>query len=229
LLAFVVVSSSCSSGSNVAEEETPEPKGPCQTSPPEDVDEDSGASDNFGRPPTGDYTYEFCGLGGTEVRSGTKLKERVTREGELDLVEVTTSVNDNIRRIVLRWEQKRVVQLINGTVISGIGRRCNYDPPLEILHIPIRVESFPSQETDARLCKGRVEVSVLGRQTIRDANDREWSTWVIEVDSEGQSQTDQEKHWFAPELARDIRIETTTEKPDSVNQTAQLLMSYPGS
>jgi hypothetical protein len=229
LLAVLVVFSACSSDADVGEEETPEPKGPCQTSPPSDLEEDSGASDDIRRPATGDYVYEFCGLGGTDVPSGTKLKENLAREGDLDSIEVSTNINRNLRRIVLRWEEGRVLQLINGTIIAGRGRRCTYDPPLEILHIPIRVESFAQQDTDPSLCRGRVDVSVLGRQSVRDGEGRRWTTWVIEVNSEAPSQTEQERHWFAPDLGRDVRVETTTEKADVVNQTAQLLLSYPGS
>jgi hypothetical protein len=120
------------------------------------------------------------------------------------------------------------VQLFNAIVIGGRERRCTYNPPLEIIHSPIRVESFPRQETGA-LCRGTVDVTVLGRQSVRDANGRTWPTWVIEIASKNGSQTDQEKHWFSPELGRDIRSETATEKIDVVDQTAQLLRSYPGS
>lgn len=228
LATTLLVLSSCASDGDL-EEETSEPRSACETSPPEELDEGSGASANVKRPTPGAYLYDICGLGGTPVQSGTRLTEKIGREGDIDSIEITTNVNDNVRRVLLRWEENRVVQLINGTVIRGVGRRCTYDPPLEILHIPMRAETFPEQQSDPTRCQGKINIAVLGRQGVRDATGRTWQTWVIELNGEKEAQTEQEKHWFSPDLGRDIRIEVSTERRDSVNQTAQLLRRYPGS
>jgi hypothetical protein len=229
MLVMLFTLSSCSSDTKVVEEEAPS-KTSCQTSPASDSgQEETGASENVTRPRVGDYVYDFCGLGDTHVPAGTKFKEHLTTDGDLYTIEVTNNLNGNSRRYQIRWEGNRVVQTSNATTIGGQRRACEYQPPLEILHVPIRVESFASQKTDAALCAGTVDVTVLGRQSVRDASRRKWSTWVIEISTRSGARTDEERHWFSTELGRDIRLETRTEESGKTDQTAQLLRSYPGS
>jgi hypothetical protein len=119
-----------------------------------------------------------------------------------------------------------VLQLSNETFINDERHACVYDPPLEVLHNPMQVEDFSTQSTATPDCRETVDVSVVGRDSVKDATGRAWSTWVVEFSTE-RGATTEERHWFSPELGRDVRLETTTSGGGTVNQTAQLLKSYP--
>jgi hypothetical protein len=120
-----------------------------------------------------------------------------------------------------------VVELSNETVIGGNRRACSYDPPIEIMHIPIRVEEFREQESGGPGCEATNAVNVVGREDTEDATGKTWSTWVIERQILSGDRTDEERHWFSPDLGHDVRVETVTESGGRRTETAQLLRSYP--
>lgn len=171
--------------------------------------------------------YDFVGLGITPVPEGTQLTETISPSGNVDVIDVTTNRNDNKRRVRLQWEADRVVQLSNATVIGGEEKVCDYEPPLEILHIPMFSESFEEQHFSGTACEQTVQISVLDIDTVKDATGRNWPVWQIEVRSESAGRFESETRWFSPELGRDIRVETTTQTGESESQTARVLSRYP--
>ena len=179
------------------------------------------------RPRAGDYVYEFIGLGTTDVPDGTVLTDSIAVEGEDIVITVTNSRNDNARRIGRRWEEGRVVETSNQTIIGGTRRACTYDPPIEIMHIPVRVEEFKEQESGGPGCQTTNAINVVGREDTEDATGKVWPAWVIERQILSGDRTDEETHWFSPELGHDVRVETITVSGGRRTETAQLLRSYP--
>lgn len=179
------------------------------------------------RPKPGAYVYDFVGLGITPVPEGTQLTETIAASGNIDVIDVTTNRNDNQRRIRLQWEADRVVQLSNATVIRGEQKLCEYDPPLEVLHIPLFSENFEDQHFQGSACEQTVKISVLDLDSVKDATGRSWPVWQIEVRGESAGRLESETRWFSPELGRDIRVETTTQTGESESQTARVLSRYP--
>lgn len=206
--------------------DTAEPVGRATATPTPAVDRDV-APQVPERPRDGDYVYDFIGLGTTDVPDGTILTETIETSGEDFTITVTNSRNDNARRIGRRWEEGRVVEHSNQTVIGGNRRACGYDPPIEVMHIPIRVEEFKEQESGGPGCEATNAINVVGREDTEDATGKMWSTWVIERQILSGDRTDEERHWFAPELGHDVRVETVTESGGRRTETAQLLRSYP--
>jgi hypothetical protein len=225
LLVVVLIGfTSCSTGTEndsvIEDTSTPTPRAR--------VRPDTSASSEVARPRPGAYVYELAGIGGTEVPDGTQLTQTIAASGDVDFITVTTNRNDNTQRLELRWESKRVVQLSNQTTIGGQQRTCVYDPPLEVLHIPMFIEPFDDQTFRGAACESKVEIEVVDRDSVKDATGRAWSVWVIETRSEASGRSDMTTHWFSPELGRDIRTQTTTETTDRQDQTEQILSRYPG-
>ena len=178
------------------------------------------------RPRPGNYVYSFFGLGQTSVPQGTELVERVSVSGDEYTIDITNNLNANTRRVRLRWEANRVLQLSNETVIQGQRRSCTFDPPLEILHIPIKAETFETQTSEAELCPSSTDIRVVGRERIEDVNNRIWTTWIIEMQMLEGDRVTTDTHWLSPELGRDVRIESRVEGPNP-SETGQLLKASP--
>lgn len=225
LLVVLVAFASCESGSDpfatdaVGTEEPDATREPSrgQDDPPTEVK----------RPKPGEYVYEVIGVGATTVPSGTVITDTLSVSGDIYTIDVTNSRNDNRRQIRLRWEDDRILQLSNDTVVDGERVTCTYEPPLVILHNPVRAEDFPIQRFTSRTCEQSFEVSVVERTSVKDKKGKAWQVWTIEVLRNASGRRDEETHWFSPELGRDIRLETATQTAADYNQTALILSSYP--
>jgi len=200
---------------------------PDTTSEPSPRDEGGSATQVPSRPRPGTYVYDLIGLGETKskVPAGSQLTEQISVSGDVYTVEVTNNQNANTQRIEFRWEDGRVVRLANETVLGGRRTSCRYDPPLEVLRIPIRQEEYREQEATG--CDETTQISVVGREKIEDAEGKAWETWALELHSDSGGRSDQATRWFSPELGREIRIDTASETPEGRNETSQLLRSYP--
>lgn len=189
--------------------------------------QDSGPPSEVKRPPAGDYVYKIVGLGTTTVDENTLLTERVSVAGDEFVIDVSNNRNDNTQQLRLRWEANRVVQLSNDISVDGVRRTCVYEPPLVLFNLPMKSEDLDEQSFDSTRCEQSIAISVTERASVKDDTGRTWATWVIEVLREGRGRTDEETHWFAPELGRDIRVETTSESAEAYNHTLRILRSYP--
>jgi hypothetical protein len=223
VVVVLIAFGACSSGNENELFEETATESPRARSRSEDV-----SPTDVARPKPGEYVYDVSGLGATNVPEGTQLIERLEVSGDLYNITVTNTRNRNAQRIQLRWESNRVVQLSNETIIGGQRRTCTYDPPLEILHIPMTAEPFNDQSFSSTTCESKIEIEVLDRDSVQDANGKAWGVWVIEVRSEAAGRTDVRTRWFSPELGRDIRIQTTTDTAERQDQTEQILARYPG-
>lgn len=192
------------------------------------IEGSEAGSSEVKRPRPGEYVYSFFGRGETSVPAGTELREQISQSGDGYTIEITNNRNENTRRVELRWESDHVLQMSNETVIGGQRRTCRYDPPLEILRVPIQAEAFETQASEGEFCEDTVDIGVLGREEIEDANERKWSVWIIEVQLVSGEDATTETQWFSPELGRPIRIETRSAGPNATNRTGQLLKKHPG-
>jgi hypothetical protein len=200
---------------------------PDATSGPSPREESGAAPQVPNRPRAGTYVYDLIGLGETrsKVPAGSQLTEQLSVSSDTYTIEITNNQNANTQRIEFRWENERVVRLANETVIGGRRTSCRYDPPLEVLRIPIRQEEYREQEATG--CDETTQISVVGREEIQDTQGKTWETWALELHSESGGRSDQATRWFSPELGREIRTDTTSETPEGRNETSQLLRSYP--
>lgn len=222
LVVVLIAIASCSTGTenDSVIEETPSPGSASR-----------GRSDaeptDVARPQPGKYVYDLQGVGNTAVPIGTQLTEAVEASGDLYTIVVTNNRNENAQRFQLRWEADRVVQLSNETSIGGERNVCAYDPPLDVLHIPMFAEVFDEQQFSNTTCEERIEIEVVDGDSVKDANGKSWDVWVVEIRSEAPGRTDMATRWFSPELGRDIRSRTTTDRGARLDETEQILRSYP--
>lgn len=179
------------------------------------------------RPQPGQYVYEIIGVGATNVPAGTAITEHVTVSGDTYTIDVTNTRNENRQQVQLRWEADQVLQLSNDITVDGQRRTCVYNPPLVILHDPIRAEDFPKQRFNSTTCEQAIEISVTDRTSVKDRKGKSWQVWQVQIRREHAGRTDEEIRYFSPELGRDIRIEQSSETATSSNQTVQILSSYP--
>lgn len=190
-------------------------------------DEPTDPPAEVARPQPGQYVYEIIGVGATNVPSGTAITEQLSVSGDMYTIDVTNTRNENRQQVRLRWEADQVVQLSNDITVDGQRRTCVYDPPLVILHSPIRAEDFPKQRFSSTKCEQAIEISVTDRTSVKDRKGKSWQVWQIQIRREHAGRTDEEIHYLSPELGRDIRIEQSSETATSSNQTVQILSSYP--
>lgn len=225
LLAVLLGLPSCSSDPDPFAE-----SGPADTADGTDaVDADpTDPPSELARPRAGEYIYEIVGVGATNVPSGTAITENISASGDEYTIDVTTSTNENRQQIRLRWEAERVLQLSNDIVVDGERRTCVYDPPLVILHNPVREEDLPKQRFNSTTCEQSIEISVTERTSVKDRKGKSWQVWHIHIARNHAGRRDEEEHYFSPELGRNIRLEQSSETAASSNQTVQILASYPG-
>ncbi len=84
---------------------------------------------------------------------------------------------------------------------------------MEILHVPVKAETFPAQEWSSENCEGTTNITVVGQEDTQDANGNTWSTWKIEQETDytfrsGQGTatgTLQTTTWFSPDLGNGVR------------------------
>jgi hypothetical protein len=224
IFACFIILGACSKGAAEDAEATH-----THTLPPSAPPAKSGeaASSKVTRPQPGVYVYDFVGQGETTVPAGTQITESITVKGNVYTVDVSTNRNANQQSYQLRWSSDRVLQLDNETVIGGTRGSCPYNPPLDVLHLPVRAEHFKSQETGVAACRERFDIEVFNREMVQDATGHPWAAWIIQVRTETNDRTKEETHWFAPKLGRDIRVEVTEDTTTAHRETAQILRSYP--
>lgn len=184
-----------------------------------------GVSAPVRRPRSGKYVYDLVGRGTTKVPAGSQLTESVSSSGDAYTSDISNNKNSNTRRIRYKWETDKVLQTSVESTINGRTTKCTYQPPLEVLHLPIHTEKFPTQRWESNECSGQLEFEVFGQEEVDDATGRPWVTWRIEVrDASGRPV---ETRWFSAELGRDVRNQSISDVDGVTQQTETVLRSYP--
>lgn len=196
------------------------------------------------RPEPGTYTYEvtaraFDPRGRTRVVNsveGVELTDKVTADGDTYVSEITTAANpDLVTRLRTRWDDQGLLLVSSETETPDGASSCDFEPPVEIVPIPLVEGRLKRQTWESAHCRGTVEVAVKGPETVADTTGRRWRTWAITVRTRTvvtDASTDEtETRWFSPELGKDVRTSRIAEGIRSerrfLNETKTLLRSHP--
>jgi hypothetical protein len=204
----------------------------------------ASAAPTVKRPRDGKYVYSFSGQivdtadpQATPRRvSGAQRTHTIKNNGDITKQTETSTISTATTITRTRWEPNRVIELSVVTKFQGSSSGCIFNPPIDVLHMPIRVETFPARQLkgSGSTCGGDYELTVNGPETVNDATGRSWATWKITIRTHAKSaNTDAtETRWFSPELGKEIRIEGVTQQDTSNGQrvraeSVNILKSYP--
>jgi hypothetical protein len=197
------------------------------------------------RPKEGKYVYDFSGQvldpadpSATPRRtSGARRTHEIDHNGAVTKQTETSTASPATTIVRTRWESARVAQLSVRTEIDDTSSGCIFDPPLDVLHIPIRAEKFPRQQIKGggSSCGGTYDLTVNGPEKVEDATGRSWDTWKITIETHTTSGNSDatEIRWISPELGKEIRIEGSFEQdaPGGARtrgESVNILRSRPG-
>lgn len=217
-----------------AEEDTPAPADPGTTG---DGAGDAGDSGDVGetgedpppppeapegevnRPKTGKYVYDlegtrknpFCPAGCEYPDDATRTTE-ISADGDVYTAKATNSEEAGSTTSRARWESNRVLLLF--TKIEGpVQFSCTFEPPVEILHMPVKAETFPAQPWSSDDCEGTTKITVVAEEDVQDANGKTWPTWKIEQETDYRFEGDQgtasgktrSTTWLSPDLGTAVK------------------------
>lgn len=196
------------------------------------------------RPEPGTYTYEFSGRSldprdrSTVLNSveDVEVTEKISRDGDADVTEIVNSANpDAVARVRTRWDRDGLVLVASESRTPQGSSTCEFEPPVLIVPDTLAESRLPRQTWESANCRGTVDVTVRGRDTVSDGTGRRWRTWKIQVRTRtttaGESIDETETRWFSPELGKYIRTARVAEgiraERRFYNQTNTLLSSRP--
>lgn len=178
------------------------------------------------RPRAGTYVYNLDGKASDptnptaperEYREDAEVFADVSHSGDVTTMERSTSEEGGVFTTRTRWEVGRVLLLSVKTEVPILGTfSCSFDPPLLIATLPIKPETFPTQEFkgSGNACNGKLDITVVQQEPSSDANGKSWSTWQIKVHTEASSSqfstVSDDVRWFSPDLGMEIRTDGKT-------------------
>jgi hypothetical protein len=172
-------------------------------------------------PKDGRYVYDYKGESTSPFNPGGPQKFQgeltidVSHQGSVYQNEETTTVQPGRVTTRTRWESNRILLLYVKVESQGGDFSCEFDPPLLIAKIPIKPETFPTQDFKGKgnACNGKLDITVVGKEPAKDASGRSWSTWRVRVrtqtNTDQGSQSSDETRWFSPDLGAEIRTQGT--------------------
>jgi hypothetical protein len=163
------------------------------------------------------------------VPGGVDLTSRITEQKPGESDDDIATVNTE------RWESARTLLMKTSLVAGSNSFDCEYAPPPEVLHRPVKAERFPKQTWSNDKCSGSIEIEVLTKEKVSAAG-RSWDTWKTArhtVFSIGGLVTSDQKEtvWFSTDLQIEVKLDQTedvtagTESNHSEHQ--MLLTSHP--
>lgn len=191
-------------------------------------------------PKQGIYVYALSGSG-TEVGGSRRSypegsESRVEFKGGPDEYSIQTSSSQDPNRrttIRTRWEPNRVL-LLQTVLSTGAGDiPCNYEPPVEIVHIPVKPETW-TQTWSNQQCNGTAELTVHGMEDVAAAG-RTWRTWKVSTKTTYSfgaiTGTLTATEWLSPDLGTSVKGEEHNEgkfgAQPFTSDTATMLKTYP--
>ena len=196
------------------------------------------------RPKAGRYVYDLSGEGKgpfdpspRPIPSGAQTTTRISRNGDINTDETTSS--QEAGRIVAktRWEPSKVSLISYTLESSGRTFACTFNPPVVILNIPIKAETFPTQNLngEGNACGGTLDITVEGKENVKDATGRTWSTWRVKVrqqvkNTQLETMMD-DTRWVSPDLGTTIRTQSnqngSSQGVTFSSKTTSVLRSHP--
>jgi hypothetical protein len=209
--------------------------GPARTAPPE------GRSNP---PKDGTYVYAYKGEASDPFNPAAppqkfsgELNNDISHEGNVYTSETTNSESAGRTTLRTRYSTSKVELLSFKVESQGGDFGCTFNPPLLITKFPIKPETYPKQNYagEGNACDGSLEVQIIGKETVKDATGKAWSTWKAHVRTTFKSDqldiTQDENRWVSPELGIEIKtIGTTKGKFATTNFDAKndsVLKSHP--
>jgi hypothetical protein len=200
------------------------------------------------RPREGTYVYSYASEStnasapnATPQRApeGAELTSKVTQDGDIITTEEKASTGPAVATARWRWSDDRAVELSHETKSPRGTAGCRFEEPIEMLHFPMKVEEFETQNLDGEgtSCNGTRDVAVEGTEEVEDEDGKAWPTWRVRYESQarGMGFTNRTTvvRWFSPELGKDVKTETTSELIDESDKVTQrgestsVLKAYP--
>lgn len=174
-------------------------------------------------PKDGSYVYTYSGESDDPFNPTAppqkfdgELTVDISHQGNVYTSEQTNTETPGRFTTRTRWEADRILLLSFKTETSGGDFSCTFDPPLLIAKIPIRPETFPTQnfKGTGNACQGKLDITVEGQETVKDATGRSWETWRarirLQAGNEQFTNTTDQKQWLSPELGVEVRTDGTS-------------------
>lgn len=171
-------------------------------------------------PQTGDYVYDLDGTStdpfnpaGREYPDDATATVELSKDGDVYTSKATNSEDPGANTTRIRRGPDRALLLFTKQERPGVSFSCTFQPPVEILHIPIRAETFPTQEWSSDGCEGTTDITVVGKEDVTDANGETWSTWKIEQETDYTFRSEQgtatgtirTTNWLSPDLGTSVK------------------------
>ena len=174
-------------------------------------------------PKDGSYVYTYSGESDDPFnpaappqRFDGELTVDISHQGNVYTSEQTNTETPGRFTTRARWETDRILLLSFKTETPGGDFSCTFDPPLVVAKIPIRPETFPTQnfKGTGNACQGKLDITVEGQETVKDATGRSWSTWRarirLQAGNEQFTNTTDQSQWLSPELGVEVRTDGTS-------------------
>lgn len=170
------------------------------------------------RPKDGAYVYAVDGTATDPFNPAAPPQKykgeqtnTVSHSGDVYTTETTTSEQPGRTTIRTKWASDKVTMLSLKSETSGGDFSCTFNPPLTITKFPVKPETFPTQQLKGQgnACNGTLDITIVKKETTKDANGRSWSAWQVKVKltikSDQFTLTTNETRWVSPELGAEIR------------------------
>lgn len=174
-------------------------------------------------PKDGTYVYAYSGESSDPFNPGApperfdgELNVDVSHRGNVYTSEQTNTESPGRFTTRARWEADRILLLSYKSETPAGDFSCTLDPPLVIAKIPVKPEKFPTQTISGsgNACEGKLDITVEAKETVKDANGKDWETWrahvMLQVGNDQFTSTSDQRQWLSPELGVEIRSDGTS-------------------
>lgn len=178
------------------------------------------AEGGLNAPKDGTYTYTYSGESDDPFnptappqKFNGELTVDISHQGNVYTSEQTNTESPGRFTTRTRWEADRILLLSFKSETAGGDFSCAFDPPLVVAKIPVRPETFPTQnfKGTGNACQGKLDITVEGRETVKDATGASWDTWRVRVKlqagNEQFTNTTDQKQWLSPQLGVEVRTD----------------------
>lgn len=173
------------------------------------------------RPRAGTYVYDLDGQASDPLNPAAPPQNypedaeetrEISASGDVYTTETANSERPGVTTVRTKYESIRIL-LVSFKNESALGDfSCTLQPPIEIAHIPPKVEKLPTQTATCKEddnASGKVDINVVGKETVKDSKGKSWSTWKalvrIEINSDDVSLVQDETRWVSPDLGVDVK------------------------
>lgn len=215
VVVLLLFAAACSSGKPTPKASTT----PTATRPPVSAGQSN-------RPLSGVYVYTLTSEKGAKLPAGFERIETISSSGDTYTSAISTNEGPNHVTYTRAWSTSGMTLVTSDAVANGGEQKCAYNPPIQEISLPFKVEKLPRQNWAGGPnfgCSGSTDVNVLGLETVTDGRGTSWSTWKIQEVTNAGSGSSTQTHWFSPVLGVDVRDESAS----SSLTTMSVLKDYP--